>query len=157
MNSALSPDCLLYLSVFLVDSFSASFSSVVLSTLSPQFSLWTKSILPTPLLSLCLFSSRTLGSFFLLTTLLFFTVSHSQLSLLPSLVLFHTHSPPHKVAFLSLISLFPRLFLLLLSCAFWNSLFIFSSFPLLPVLLLTHTRIMTHTQAHSVILLLSQN
>lgn len=72
---------------------------------------------------------------------------------LSSLVLFHTRSPPHKVAFLSLISLFPRSFLLPLSCAFEIP---FSS---LALSLALHPPSHTYAQtlAHSVILLLSQN
>lgn len=95
--------------------------------------------------SVCVFPWRTPG-FFMLPFFLFSAVSHSWSSLLPSLVLFHT---PHKVAFLSLISLFPRSFLLLLSCAF--------EIPFSSLALSRCSLPHAYTLAHSVILLLSQN
>jgi len=108
------------------------------------------------------FLSAPLRLFFIFYTLLsralFFTVSHSRPSLLSSLVLFHTLSPPHKVAFLSLISLIPRSFLLLLSCAFEIPV---SSLALSPFRRLSPSHRQTHTHArthaHSVIPLLSKN
>lgn len=137
---ALSLDCLLYVSIF-----DPLFFSPRLLFLLGFLSVPRASFYPLPCLSP--FSSRTLGAFPLYPSfrVLLFTVSHSQASLLSSLVLFHTQSPPHKVAFLSLISLYRHLFLLLFSCAFEIP---FSSFSLfLPVLLcsLSHTH---DTHAH---------
>lgn len=162
MNPACRPRCLLILSSTFL---SLSWTFFSTSATPPSFTLFFFPILCQELfsiffpVSLHFFPfpySRLPPATTLLFHALFFTVSHSRPSLLSSLVLFHTLSPPHKVAFLSLISLFPRSFLLLLSCAFeipFSSLAL--SLSLLPVLYLAHTY--THTLPHSVILLLSQN
>lgn len=140
MNLARLPRCLLspYLGPFFM-----------FVSLFPLSFLCAESLFLSPPLSLCLFSFRTPGFFFFHTRLscaLFSTVSHSQPSLLSSLVLFHTRSPPHKVAFLSLIFLFPRSFLLRLSCAFEIP---FSSFALSLTRSLSFFETHTHTHISS--------
>lgn len=91
-----------------------------------------------PAFSCSLFHCQSLTAF---SSLLPCSISHSQSSSQSSLFITHFPLP-------SLISPAPFM-------CFWNPLFIFSALSLLPVLYLAHTY--THTLAHSVILLLSQN
>lgn len=156
MNPARRPRCLLILSSTFL---SLSWTFFSTSATPPSFTLFFFPILCQELfsiffpVSLHFFPfpySRLPPATTLLFHALFFTVSHSRPSLLSSLVLFHTLSPPHKVAFLSLISLFPRSFLLLLSCAFeipFSSLALSLSLSLACSLPRTH--IYTHTASFS--------